>query len=129
MLKVDSIFRVFNAGRLSKEDMRSNLSSLSFENTVMNGGRILIPSQDRTQNSSRRTIDWKASGSDINLEMSQMCNDFNFTSFETKYNSWSHCSTVAQGCPDIWSLVRVVNLPISTANAWPRCHHDLPIVA
>jgi len=45
MLKVDNIFRVFNAGRLSKEDMASNLSTLSFENNVMNDGRILICSQ------------------------------------------------------------------------------------
>jgi len=35
MLKVDSIFRVFNAGRLSKEDKPSNLSTLSFEHNVM----------------------------------------------------------------------------------------------
>jgi hypothetical protein len=45
MLKVDSILRVFNVGRLSKEDMASNLSTLSFENNVMNDGRILIRSQ------------------------------------------------------------------------------------
>jgi hypothetical protein len=42
ILKVDNIFKVFNAGRLSKEDMPCKSSTLSFENTVMNDGRILI---------------------------------------------------------------------------------------
>jgi hypothetical protein len=35
MLKVDNIFIVFSAGRLSKEDISSNLSTFSFENNVM----------------------------------------------------------------------------------------------
>jgi hypothetical protein len=62
MFKVDSIFRVFNAGRLSKEDKTSKLSTLSFENNGMHDGRILICVHKYTQNSSRHTIDWMASG-------------------------------------------------------------------
>jgi hypothetical protein len=67
ILKIDSIFKVFNAGRLSKEYMPSNLSTLSFENNVMNDGRILISTLYNTQNSSRLTIDWKASDNIPNL--------------------------------------------------------------
>jgi len=62
MFKVDSIFRVFNAGRLSKEDKPINISTLSFENNGIHDGRILIRVQESTQNSSRHTIDWMASG-------------------------------------------------------------------
>jgi hypothetical protein len=67
MFKVDSIFRVFNVGRLSKEDKPFNLSTLSFENNGMHDGRILICVQENTQNSSRHTIDWMASGNVPNL--------------------------------------------------------------
>jgi len=42
IFKVDSIFKVFNAGRLSKESKSSNLSTLRFENNGMHDGRILI---------------------------------------------------------------------------------------
>jgi hypothetical protein len=66
ILKVDSIFRVFNAGRLSKE-YKCNLSTLSFENNVMTDGRILILLHFHTTNSSRYTIDWIASGNIPNL--------------------------------------------------------------
>jgi len=51
MLKVDSIFKVFNAGRLSKEGKPSNISTLSLENNGMHDGRILIRVQEITQNS------------------------------------------------------------------------------
>jgi hypothetical protein len=61
MVKVDNTFKVFNAGRLYKEDKDCNLSTLSFENNVMNDG-IVIRELAITQNSSRCTIDWMASG-------------------------------------------------------------------
>jgi hypothetical protein len=67
MLKVDSISRVFNAGRLSKKDIPPNLSTLSFERNVMNDGRILICSPKHTENSSRCTIDCMTSSNLANL--------------------------------------------------------------
>jgi len=115
MLKVDNIFKVFNARRQSKEDMQSNLSTLSFESNVMNDGRILIYLHLHTQNSSRCTIDWMASGNVPNWRQSKMWNDFNFTNF----NSWSHSSTISKFAPAIWSFIRGVHLQISAANAWP----------
>jgi hypothetical protein len=67
MLKVDNIFKVFNVGRLSKEDIQSDLSSLSSKNNMMTDGRILIHSQSITEIFSRHTIDWMASGNVSNL--------------------------------------------------------------
>jgi hypothetical protein len=119
MRKVDNTFRVFNAGRLSNEGIQFNVSTLSFENIVMNDGRILICSQHLTEIFSRCTIDWMTSGNIPNLSRLQMWNDFKFTNFDTHFNSWSHSYTSSQVSPDIWSSVRAVNLQISTANAWP----------
>jgi len=67
MLKVDNIFKMFNVGRLSKEDIQSNLSSLSSKSNVMTNGRILIHSQLITEIFSRHTIDWMASRNVSNL--------------------------------------------------------------
>jgi len=67
MLKVDNISIVFNVGRISKEDIPTNLSTLSFENNVMNDGKILTHSQKHIENSSRCTIDCMASSKLPNL--------------------------------------------------------------
>jgi hypothetical protein len=84
----------------------------------MNDGRILIHLQQHTQNSSRCTMDWMASGNIPNLWKLSMWNDFNFTEFDTNFNSWSCSSTISQVSPRIQSSVRLVNLQISTTNAW-----------